>query len=355
MKSSLSKYRDKVSSDFFKEIFESDLVKSNETRQTFRGLHIYAIDGDQLDLPASRDVFSKGYRGYPISKSDETHYPKMYTVQALDVINGRVQKFACSNKFAELNLARTLVGELEKESLTIYDRLYACYDTLAAHEKIGSYFLVRARSENSRLAPVVAEFYRSKRRSIWTEFLPAKTDRALKNPIPIRLIKVRNKKTGKDFVFMTNLPEGRFRNKEIGELYQRRWAIESSFKDLTDTLTMGQWHSKKLDGILQEIYALLWFVNNVRRMTSVIKSKSDSLLERRYRKSNFKFIAILLIEHLDLLIKKHHRKLERILHFWAEKSAENREHLLRSYPRQVRSFGKKYRNASRAPRGRQTG
>ncbi|MBK7890611.1 MAG: hypothetical protein IPJ84_07125 [Bdellovibrionales bacterium] len=50
-KSSLSEARKKVSYEFFEEIFNDDLDTNNESHELYRGFHIYAIDGDQFDLP----------------------------------------------------------------------------------------------------------------------------------------------------------------------------------------------------------------------------------------------------------------------------------------------------------------
>src|SRR5690606_36538050 len=75
VKSSLSEFRNNVSYNFFKDIYRDHL--SQLSRQTFKGFHIYAIDGDQFDLPASKEIISNGYRGYPVKGKRETHYPKM--------------------------------------------------------------------------------------------------------------------------------------------------------------------------------------------------------------------------------------------------------------------------------------
>jgi hypothetical protein len=350
-KSALSRYRENVKSDFFQDIFQADLTQHSSSRKTFRGFYIYAIDGDHLDLPCSEGVLGEGYRGASISKREETHYPKMYTAQAVDMVNETVCHFEYSSKKSEVLLARQIVPSLERNSITLYDRYYDSYETAAAHQINSSYFFVRLRKCGLRGQADIKKFAFSKKRSAWIMLPPAVRETLPKRPpIRVRLIKVKNTSTGEDMMFMTNVPEGIISNKDAAIFYLRRWGIESSFKDLTDTLKMCQWHSAKINGILQEIYALLWLANNVRRMTNAIVKKTGRWLERKYRKSNFKFIASLLMDNLDLLIKGKNRKLRQDLAYWAEKSAENREHLSRSYPRQVKRHGKKYKNASCVPR-----
>jgi IS4 transposase len=74
---------------------------------------------------------------------------------------------------------------------------------------------------------------------MWQPHVHTKTKLAngMKNPsFGVRLIKVRNLRTKKDLVFATNLPSKLFTDAEISTLYQRRWQIETSFRDLTHTL-----------------------------------------------------------------------------------------------------------------------
>ncbi len=52
VKSSLSEARDKVSYEFFGEIFNQDIARFKKMRKTYRGYYVNAVDGSDLDLPA---------------------------------------------------------------------------------------------------------------------------------------------------------------------------------------------------------------------------------------------------------------------------------------------------------------
>ena len=139
-KSSLSEYRNKVSYKFFEDIYRADLTRLNPSRKKFRDYFIYAIDGDQTDLPLSKDILAHGFRGYPCKGNNkETHYPKMYSAQVYDLINGLVVDFAYDTVQAEVHLAREMVQKLEQNSITIYDRLYFSYHTAFAHAEANNY------------------------------------------------------------------------------------------------------------------------------------------------------------------------------------------------------------------------
>lgn len=362
-KSSLSEVRKKVSYEFFEDVFRNDLREHESNRKTFKGFHIYAIDGDQLDLPRSSDVVSYDFVGYPSSLARETHYPKMYTTQALDVLSGEVREFHFSNRQDEIHLARGIVKSLETNSISIYDRLHCRYDTFLSHHEAGSFFIVRARNTVSSKTEGkgvgvgvhvgVREFTKSHSRSRMITWR-AKPGERKKKPIDlqVRLVKIRNPKTKKNYVFCTNLPEDKISNQLIGELYRKRWEIETSFRDLTCTLKMSQFHSKKMNGILQEIFALLWLANSVKRqMNANLKSTSNACVsEKDYRKSNFKLTIDCVMDSIGFLVRNKWRKFLEIVNYLIQRTIENRTRDSRSYERCVKHRGREYKQRNLVPR-----
>lgn len=354
-KSSLSEFRQRVSYEFFEEVYRYDLALAQ--RAVFRGFHIYAIDGDSLDLPASVDILEHGFNGYPSSRKRETHYPKMYTTQVIDVLSGEIRDFSFSTEQDEVHLARSLALGLEQNSIAIYDRLHCGYESFRAHIETGNYFLIRARCDTKDgsgrgVYEPVREFARSNAKSKTITWRPLPGERRTKPDLVVRLVRVRNPKTKKDYVFVTNIPEDKFTNKEIATLYRRRWQIETSFKDITCTLKLGQWHSTKANGILQEIFALLWLVNSVRRQMKAIteRDQKPDPLKEDYRKSNFKLSVSFMIEHLRELVVGRWRKFLYRMKFWIERMTEKRKHNSRSYPRVVKHRGREYKQANLVPR-----
>lgn len=337
-KSSLSEIRSKVSYSFFEDVFNDQLKSAH--RETFKGFYIYAIDGDQLDLPASQDVIQNGYHGYPTSRNRETYYPKMYTVHSYDLINHLVTNFSYSNVSSETEQAQRIVRTFEKNSISVYDRLYCGYLTMLSHFESGNNFIIRARVNGSGCNEEVLRFKNSKKRSETIIWKPSARYRVAAISLEVRLVKAKNSRSGEDIVFITNLPESKITDQEISTLYQRRWGIESSFKDLTSTLKMNQFHSKKLNGILQEIFALLWFVNGLKaKIKSLVR---DKLLKTTYQKANFKLCFQVALENISLLKKGKIQKFDRELNFWILRSLEKRHHLSRTYPRAIRSRGRSY-------------
>ena len=335
-KSSLSEARDKVSYEFFEEIFKVDVARLKKSRKTYRGYFINAVDGSDLDLPASDDVLAAGYRGSLWSKKYETHYPKMHVVHAYDVLSGMVTVFKESSFHSETALAATISAGFDRKSLTIYDRIYCGHPTFKAHIESGSLFLVRAKTAAERLPHCVRDFLASDKVDQAVIWKPTKLRKS--EALDVRLIKIRHPKTREISVFVTNAPRKLFSRLELGELYLKRWEIEVSFKDLVSTLKMDQLHSKTINGIKQEIYSLLWISNAVKmQMHSGIED--NSVLDRNYIKSNFKLCVRMVVENIDLLFKRKSGKFFDIIDYWSRKTREKRRRRARSYPRVVRSYG----------------
>lgn len=269
----------------------------------------------------------------------------MYSAHVLDLINGVVREFMYSPTQDETHLARVAVHSLEKNSISIYDRLHCGYNCFFAHHLAENYFVARARSEGRSTPKAVRDFVASDKRTCTAQWYP-KNRRALP-AITVRLVKIRNPRAKEDLIVVTNLPKSLFTRKEIARLYQRRWEIETSFRDLTHTLRMDQWHSTTLNGILQEIFALLWLVNEVRIYMS---QAYDHFFDDSYAKSNFKLCLSLVLNNLVFLLDSKSDDLRSLLEYWIKKTKENRVRLSRSYPRVVKHRGRQYKQANLVPR-----
>ncbi len=131
VKSSLSKIRQSISYLFFKDIFESLITDYEPLRKTFHGFYIYAIDGDQLALPRSKDLLKEGYCGYPCPNEMETHFLRMYLSHAYDVLSGVTKNLCFSPALNEIANAIQMIGSFESNSITLYDRLYWVYPSFS--------------------------------------------------------------------------------------------------------------------------------------------------------------------------------------------------------------------------------
>ena len=80
---------------------------------------------------------------------------------------------------------------------------------------------------------------------------------------------------------MTNLGRDEFSIDDIKELYNKRWGIETSFRELKYAIGLSALHSKKRELIKQEIYARLLLYNFSQRIVQKIK------IDKKKRKYNY--------------------------------------------------------------------
>lgn len=339
-KSALTKKRGRISYTFVEDIMNETIESYESQRRTWRGLRVYATDGDQYELLRTKDILKNGYSGYPCANDTETHYPHMYVVHCYDVLGGVTKAFRFSNKNEEMALAMEIATDLESKSLTIYDRLFFCKDLVRAHQLSGSFFLARLK-EGGLVMPEVLNFANSNKRNFTFEF----------EGTIINLVKVKNPKTGEAALFATNLSRDRFRNKEIAELYALRWEVETANRDMSHTLKVEQWHSHSFNGVLQEIYMALWLMNNARIQMAQNYRKNCSLPKLfEYCKANFKLIVDFILDSLEDLARGRHRRINRRLKHLLKVTSESRVRRSRSYLRVTKKSRKVYPSASTVPR-----
>jgi len=331
-KGSLSKIRSKISYKYFEDIFNDLLKQFNFQRSTFKGFYFYAIDGDKLTLPCSKNILKNGYRGSPRAKNTETYYPTQYLTHCYDVLNGTSKVIKYSTNNDEYHHALEMIPTLEKNSVCLYDRLFFSRKLMITHANHGSHFIARCR-KNGLIE--IKELIRSSKRTISYEYKKVK----------IRLIKIKNPSTGEAMVFATSLPKRSFLIKEIAEIYTHRWAVENSFRDSSETHKLEQWHSHTLNGVLQELYAHYWLMNFTRMQMNInTEFKSPTLTIREYCKANYKLIFGYITTHWKEFIDHSPIPLK-VIKFLVLKSTERRVRMSRTYPRQVKYKRRSYKSA----------
>ena len=298
-------------------------------RFTYQGLRIYAVDGLELHLPRTPDLKKHGYRGRAVSHYLDSYQLRMYLCHAYDVLSGVTKELRFSPWNDEISHAKNMVKHFGRQSLALYDRLYISEKMIRAHHLAKNYFLMRAKRGSFK---VIEAYYQSHSQKPITVIIRGVT---------VRLFKAINPKTGKKDIFVTNLPWRWLSPSLIQKLYRCRWECESSFKDLCDTMKLEQWHSKSLNGILQELYALFWLKNFTRIQIAKKSKKPKITMSDQYEKPNFKLILGWVKTNLKRLLHRSF-KLLRELKKLIKLSTEKRVHYKRSYPRQLRCAASPY-------------
>jgi hypothetical protein len=327
-KGALSKIRARISFKFFRDHLFRLLLRFEPYRLMFQGLRIYAIDGFELTLPRSKGVLKANFCGRALSDNRETYYPRMYLTHCYDVLSGVSQDFKQHHLLDEITDAEEMIPDLEKNSLCLYDRLYLSGRLIRAHKEAGNYFLARC-SKASFLE--IQKFFKS----------PKSRSSTTIEEVTIHLIKFTRPGAQEAIVYATNLPRAWIKRELITRLYDLRWEVEVSFKDLLETMKIEQWHSKSVNGILQELYAAFWLMNYT-KIQMVISNKTPlKVLEATYLKPNFKLIIGFIIGLLPSLFKRI-RGLFKKFDFLLKSCTERRKRHSRRYKRELKTSASPY-------------
>ena len=250
--------------------------------------------------------------------------PRGYFTHCYDVLTGITKDFLFSPRLDEHKDAREMVPGLEKNCLCLYDRLYWSARLVLAHFKAENFFIIRCRREG---VPVEIRKFFSQKKKIQSFIYEGKT---------LYLVKLKNERHKRYDVFVTNWPKEFWNFATLERLYRLRWEVENSFRDLTATLKIEEWHSKSLSGILQELYTALWLINFTKSEMNLHQKSPENPLEEEYRRPNFKLVITFVVKEWGRFLKKIKWVYQRLRELMI-KSTEKRKHLSRAYPRQIRS------------------
>ena len=242
--------------------------------------------------------------------------------------------------FPSFENAVDMAAGTESDSLTLYDRLHFSLGLAEAHGASNSFYIARLKV-GSRVLLQLQEFVKSK----------SKAKRVCIDGIFIRFLRVKNNKTGEWMYLATNLPKYFFKIREIQWLYWRRYDIETVFRDLTATHSLGVWHSTKLNGILQEFY-LHFYIHNCSRYLILLGGGIEvakDLKTGEYSRPNFKFLREYFTDNFKLLLHQKADQLYMAMKFLIQKSMETRIYFSRLSPRQVKYAKNTYQSASLVP------
>jgi hypothetical protein len=326
--SALSQMRKRVSFRFFRDAFENSVEQAEEFARTFRGKRIYAMDGFELNLPRTADVLKNGFQGRWVSEYRQQYYPTLYTVFCLDVLSETIRDVRISERAGEQALAQPMIAALEPGSLSLYDRGFPSREKIRAHKEAQNHFLFRLRSNSFKEAQRLLGLKIKRRKTVI-------------EGVVVYFFKFKNPKTGEMDLFATDLPRYWVDEHTIRSLYNLRWECETSFSDFVKTLCIEQWHSKFVNGILQEFYASLWLYNFTKMQILDSGQIDKNPLNWEYEKPNFKFI-------LDWVIRKFSRIFKRLLdpakpiQKLIIKSTAHRKRHSRSKPRVLKYSLKRY-------------
>lgn len=249
------------------------------------------------------------YRRHNSVEKNEKGYNQLH-LNALYDLENRIYLDAIIQPGRHPNEAQALIAMMERSNLDrktilIADRGYESYNILAHAQEKGWKYLIRIKDLGSRgiitnlSLPDTEEFdcklslvltkkqtkevkahpeqYRYLTNKSVCDFLDP-----VKNPFYTLFFRVLRFPITQDTYecIITNLDSEEFPPEEIKKLYGWRWGIERSFRELKYTIGLTNFHAKKVEYILQEIFARLIIYNFCERVTTgiVIQQKNTKYI-----------------------------------------------------------------------------
>ena len=296
----------------------------NPSEKKYQGYRLFGVDGSDFHTPTNPDDTNTYFQTKPEIKG----YNLLHVNAIYDLCN-RFYVDTIIQTGREQNEHKALINMVERSHIKdnviiIADRNYESYNNFAHMEKKGWNYIIRVKDLDSNgilsglSLPYEGEFdvciqriltrkqtkevkahpeiYRFVPNNSTFDFLDLHTNEFY--PISFRIVRLKTTDDSYETV-ITNLAASAFPPDEIKKLYAMRWGIETSFRELKYTIGLINFHAKKREYIVQEIFARIIMYNFVEMITShVVISKTD---KRHNYRVNFTVAVLVCRQFLRLL------------------------------------------------------
>jgi hypothetical protein len=267
-KSCISRAREKVPYTEFVDIFSHAVRLAYELwpereEYSWHGMSVFACDGSKFILPATDEIRAFFDPDSGLEKPGKGHFPQGLVTTIYDVFRRiPIARTMVDAKGSEREELIKLISYIPSGQVSMYDRGYPSYEVINEHlNKYSGFFLFRCPSAGT--FPAVENFVKSGKNEgvIWiTPSNKYKEKLGIQERLSLKCLKVRilrlESPDGTVSVLLTNLfGKNRFKYEEITTLYFRRWRIEEYDRDEKVTMGIEKFHSRKKNGILQELYS----------------------------------------------------------------------------------------------------
>ena len=286
-------------------------TEASAKERLYKGYRLLAADGSDLQIfadPKDTDCYYPGTSG-------QKHYSMLHINAFYDILSRTYQDILIQ-KGRKMNenaaLVQMTVRSAVPKAILIADRNYEAYNGIAHLEKKGWKYLIRIRDTVGMIRPF--HFNSGCDLDVWktitltrkqtNAFKRLKAEdparyRCLPNSSPfdyvdlhdnkyydlnVRFVRFRISDDAYETV-ITNLPTDEFPASDIKHLYNLRWGIETSFRELKYTIGLKQPVSKKAEYISQEIFARCIMYNFCELVTSRVATHYQS--EKYVYQTNF--------------------------------------------------------------------
>lgn len=312
--SSFCTARDKITpallKDILQEVASSQLGCDAVAEHRWNGRKVFGVDGAKLNLQRSPDLVA----GFGVPSGG--HCPQALLSVLFDLgakMPLDLEVSPCGT--SERDHLSLMMPSLEAGDILVMDRGYPSHEVFQELHAQGVDFLARVPSSHSFRA--VDQLAASGRCDEVFGFEPPDDAPEFWETLELRVVRI-NGGDGEGMFFVTSLPRAEFERGQIAELYHWRWRIEEFFKLVEgDYIGQGQFRSKSVSGIVQEVYALVLFLAIARLCISAAaranRCDPNSLSQKAAILAFAAYLTRLLLPNdFDSVLPELHALLERI-------------------------------------------
>ena len=293
--------RSKLNPEVFKYLLD-EFNKISEDDKTYQGYKLYAIDGSDFNIATNPEgeTYITQCNQFETSGINQFHVNAMY-----DVLNKTYKDCIVQPrpKMHETKAAWQMIDRTDLEkSIILADRGYGSFNLFEhINRKENVEYLIRVKNgwlnnfkdlpddefdinlsfelRNTQTNQDKKDYKAGKAKflsttSIWDYTLPYN--------FGFRVVRFKISDDTYETI-ITSLNRFEFPISKIKELYHLRWGIETSFRELKYTIGLINFHAKKEEFILQEIYARLVIYNYCERITNSAVIKQDKKRKHTYQ------------------------------------------------------------------------
>lgn len=313
--SAFCQQRNKIKPVFFRNLFLTHAESLKKTK-TYKDYQLLACDGSTLRTPIASKDPKYLCQGKSASRgTGYLHLTALYDVLNQYYVDADILPDRKHNE--KLSLIKMLQGlEKGKKTILIADRGFESYNVMAHVNSAGHFYLIRIKDNSPGGfmhfldTPDKQEFdvqYKRKFvRNYSRKYLQRNdTHISIRHKYEMDFFTPEHGEYEMDFrivrtkiaedsyeCLVTNLPKDEFSAEDLKELYNLRWGIETSFRDLKYSLNLNHFHGKKEESVIQEIYARMIMFNFCK---SIITKLNTHLIHKKYEyRINFKITVPIL-------------------------------------------------------------
>ncbi|HSW67980.1 MAG TPA: IS4 family transposase [Bacteroidales bacterium] len=295
------KSRENIRPDVFRELTQEivkDFEQKDESKATYKGYRLIAIDGSVLSLP-NTDVLRERFG--VAAGTDPNGAAKAKAILAVDVLNhvvvwNQLYKYTES----EITLIHKIIEDIHssnhyKDSILLLDRGYPSFQLFREMQELDRGYVVRV---SSSFIPEINKTFDDDKIITITRKGTSCEVRVVNFILP----------SGEREQLVTNVFELSY--DEIVHLYTLRWGVESVYNTTKHTLILESFTGESITAILQDFYIAVMMLNFAAfafREQQDILDQHGKGLKHRYKPNKREIISKIKTNFVKLLMAKSRR------------------------------------------------